>query len=31
MCEETSAILVAAAADIFFNGRHLEVALLFKT
>jgi hypothetical protein len=25
MCGETSAILVAVAADIFFDGRHLEV------
>jgi hypothetical protein len=25
MCGETSAILVAVAADFFFDGRHLEV------
>jgi hypothetical protein len=25
MCGETSAILVAVAAEFFFDGRHLEV------
>jgi hypothetical protein len=27
MCAEASAILVAVAADFFFDGSHLEVAM----